>query len=65
MTSQRLVHFIQFNLVSAVLVLVSVACSDAVEPEGARPDSSLTQGMLQLVGDKYSFTEGPTADASG
>ncbi len=65
MPCHRLVNFIRVNLVFAALVLVIVACSDAVEPEAPPSTSSLTKGMLELVGDNYSFTEGPTADASG
>lgn len=72
MPSQRLVNFIRVNLVSAAFVLVFTAfvlasglCSQAVEPEGPPPSLSLTQGTLTLLGADYSFTEGPTADASG
>ncbi|MAI34959.1 MAG: gluconolactonase [Planctomycetaceae bacterium TMED240] len=65
MPCHRLVNFIRVNLVFAALVLVIVACSDAVEPEAPPSTSSLTKGRLELVGDNYSFTEGPTADASG
>ncbi len=76
MPSQRLVNFIRVNLTSAAFVLVfalvfaafvlaSGARSRAVAPEGPPPPLTLTQGTLTLVGDDYSFTEGPTADASG
>ena len=65
MPFQHLQNFLQVNLVPVGLVFVAVACSEAVEPEGSLPDSSLTHGMLKLVGDSYSFTEGPTADAAG
>ena len=65
MPSQRLASFISFNLVFVAFGLASRTCSYAVQPEGPPPTPTLTQGILKLVGDDYSFTEGPTADASG
>lgn len=68
MPSQRLLNFIGVNLRSlllAALVLVSGASGRAIEPDNPPANSSLTRGRLTLVGDDFSFTEGPTADDSG
>jgi gluconolactonase len=65
MPVRYLLNFICAKLIPVLFVLLPCACSFADEPHSPQNQTSLTQGTLKLVGDAYSFTEGPTSDASG
>lgn len=65
MLSRNFATCVRICLVPVLFVLASETGSQAVEPVGQTAASSLTGGMLKLVGDDYSFTEGPAADAAG
>ncbi|MDB4506172.1 SMP-30/gluconolactonase/LRE family protein [bacterium] len=65
MPSPHVLYLIPSKFFLLACVLLPCSWGVAIEPVTPLGQTSLTQGTLRMVGGTYSFTEGPTADASG